>query len=68
MILVHFFTPPDFHAKDFTPQKSIICEIVHSRPNSGNALNQSFGHFFGASANEPDSKILTFWREKNTNK
>ena len=30
MIFVQNFTQPDFQAKSFTPQKCVICDIVHA--------------------------------------
>ena len=44
MIFVHFFTSLYFQSKNFI--QCIICDIVHSRLNSANALNISIlGHF-----------------------
>ena len=37
MIFVQLFTHPDFQAKNFTPVKSIICDIFYSQLNSVNA-------------------------------
>ena len=46
MIFVKKFTLPDFQAKNFTPQKCIICNIVHARYKSVNAFDISnFGIF-----------------------
>ena len=36
-----FLKLPDFQAKNFTPQTCVICDIVHWRLNSVNALNMS---------------------------
>ena len=36
--ICHFFTQPNFQVMHFTSQLCIICEIVHSRPISVNAL------------------------------
>ena len=41
MMFVYFFTLPDFQAKFFTLAKCVICDIVHPRLNSINALNIS---------------------------
>ena len=48
MIFVHFFTPSDFQDKIFSPQKCVICKIIHSRHNSVNVLNISNLVFFGS--------------------
>ena len=46
MIFVKKFTLPDFQAKNFTPQKCVICNIVHARYKSVNAFDISnFGIF-----------------------
>ena len=46
MIFVKKFTLPDFQAKIFTPQKCVICNIVHARYKSVNAFDISnFGIF-----------------------
>ena len=41
MIFVKKFTLPDFQAKNFTPQKCVICNIVHARYKSVNAFDIS---------------------------
>ena len=46
MIFVKKFTLPDFQAKNFTPQKCVICNIVHARYKSVNAFDiRNFGIF-----------------------
>ena len=46
MIFLKKFTLPDFQAKNFTPQKCVICKIVHARNKSINAFDISnFGIF-----------------------
>ena len=46
MIIGQNFTLPDFQAKNFTPQKWVICEIV-SQINGVPALNINIWAFFG---------------------
>ena len=41
MIFVKEFTLPDFQAKNFTPQKCVVCNIVHARYKSVNAFDIS---------------------------
>ena len=46
MIFVQNFTLPNFHAKNFTPQKCVICNIVHACYKSVNAFDIcNFGIF-----------------------
>ena len=45
-VFVKEFTLPDFYAKNFTPQKCVICNIVHARYKSVNAFDiYNFGIF-----------------------
>ena len=39
MIFVQNLTLPDFQAKNFTPQKCVICDVFFSRINRVNASN-----------------------------
>ena len=41
MIFVKEFTLPDFQAKNFTPQKCVVCNIVHARYKSINGFEIS---------------------------
>ena len=45
-IFVKKFTLPDFQAKNFTPQKCVICNIVHTRYKSVNAFDISNSGIF----------------------
>ena len=59
MIFLKKFTLPDFQAKNFTPQKCVICKIVHARNKSINAFDISnFGIFVRIELN------LSFLEEK----
>ena len=62
MIFVKKFALPDFQAKNFTPQKCVICNIVHARYKSVNAFDISKrGIFVRIELN------FTVLRRKNTN-
>ena len=59
MIFVQNFTLPDFQAKNFTPQKCVICNIVRAQYKSVNAFDISnFGIFVRIELN------LSFLEEK----
>ena len=56
------FTLPDFQAKNFTPQKCVICKIFHARYKSVNAFDISnFGIFVRIELN------FTVFKKKYTN-
>ena len=43
MIFVQLFIHPDFQAKNFTPVKSVICNIFDSQLNNVNAYTSAGG-------------------------